>query len=92
MQGSKAPGLRARGSKCKAGRLKLQDKTASDYNKEIPGKSIKGPDFEKYCLLLEYQSNNIETCLGLFPICPIRLSMLAGFNRPFLSFEMGDFL
>ena len=40
----------------------------------------------------EYQSNYIENCLVLFTICPVRFSNLPGFNRPFLSVEMGDCL
>ena len=50
-----------------------------------------GPAFEKM-LLPEYQSNDIENCLALFPICPIRFSNLFGFDRSFLPIEMGYFL
>ena len=46
--------------------------------------------FEKM-LLPEYQSNDIERCFVLFPICPIRFSNLPGFDQPFLSVEMGRF-
>ena len=43
-------------------------------------------------LLPEYQSNDIENCLVLSPICQIGFSNLPGFNRPFLPVEIGDFL
>ena len=47
--------------------------------------------FEKI-LLPEYQSNDIENGLVLYPICQIRFSNLPGFNWPFLPVEIGDFL
>ena len=59
--------------------------------REIPGESIKMRAFEKI-LLSEYQSNEIENCLILSPICQIRSSNLPGFNRPFLPVEIRDFL
>ena len=43
-------------------------------------------------LFPEYQSNNVESCLVLLSICPIRFSSLPGFNWPFLPVDMGDFL
>ena len=49
----------------------------------------KGPTFEKM-LLPEHHSNDIENCLFLSLICPIRFSNLPGFNQPFLAVEMGD--
>ena len=57
----------------------------------IPGEPTKRPGVLKI-LLPEYQSNDIENCLVLFPICLIRLSNLPGFNRLFLPVEMGDLL
>ena len=43
-------------------------------------------------LLPEYHSNDIDNCFVLFPICPIRLYILTGFDRPLLPIEMGNFL
>ena len=57
----------------------------------IPGESVKGMAFEKM-LLPKYQSNDIENRSVLFPICPIRLSDLPGFNWSFLLVEMGDIM
>ena len=57
----------------------------------LPIESKKHLAFENI-LLPEYQSNEIENCLVLSPICQIRLSNLPGFNRSFLSVEIGDFL
>ena len=57
----------------------------------IPCESIKRPTFEKV-LLHEYQSNDIEKCLVLSPVCQIRFSNVLGFNRSFLPVEIGDFL
>ena len=57
----------------------------------IPGESIKTPGVWKI-LIPEYQSNEIENCLILSPICQIRSSNLSDFNRPFLPVEIGDFL
>ena len=51
----------------------------------------KCPVFEKI-LLPEYHSNDIENCLVLFLVRPIRFSNLPGSNRPFLPVEMGVFL
>ena len=49
-----------------------------------PGKSIKGPAFEKI-MLPEYQRNDIDNCLFLFTISPTRFS-----NYPFVrSFLFG---
>ena len=47
--------------------------------------------FEKV-VLSEYHINDIENCLVLFPVRPIRFSNLPGFDQPFLPVEMGDFL
>ena len=43
-------------------------------------------------LLHEHQNNDSEKRLGLFSICPVRLSNLAWFKRPFLPVDIGDFL
>ena len=43
-------------------------------------------------MLPEYQSHGKDDCLTLFPMCPIRLSNLPSFNRPFFPVKMGDFL
>ena len=51
----------------------------------------KCPAFEKL-VLLEYHSNNIKNFLVLFPVRPVGLSNLPGFNRQFLPVEMGDFV
>ena len=55
----------------------------------VADESIKGPAFKKN-LHPEYQSNDIESCLVLFPICPIISSNLPGFNLPFLRMDIGD--
>ena len=56
----------------------------------MQGESIKRPAFEKI-QLPEYQSNDIENCLILSPLCQIMFSNLPGFNRPFLLVEMEIF-
>ena len=43
-------------------------------------------------MIPQYQSNDVENCLVLSPICQIRFSNLPGFNRSFLPVEIGDFL
>ena len=43
-------------------------------------------------MIPEYQINDVQSCLVLFPICQIRFSNSPGFNRSFLSVEIGDFL
>ena len=43
-------------------------------------------------LFLEYQRNDIENCLVLILICPIRFNTLPGFISPFLLVDMEDFL
>ena len=57
----------------------------------VPGESKKCPTFEKI-VLLEYHGNDVDNHLVLFPVRPIRLSNLPGFNRPFFPVEIGDFL
>ena len=52
-----------------------------------PCELMKGLAFEKI-LLPEYQSNDIERCLVLFPIWPIRFSNLPGFNVPFIPVDV----
>ena len=57
----------------------------------VPGKSVKRPGIENM-LHPEYRSKDIENCLALFLIYPVRFSNAPGFNRPFVPFEIGDFL
>ena len=56
-----------------------------------PESQSKCPAFAKF-LIPQYQSNDVENCLVLSPICQIRFSNLPGFNRSFLLVEIGDFL
>ena len=49
------------------------------------------PAFEKFPIP-QYQSNDVENCLVISPICQVRFSNLPGFNRSFLPVRIGDFL
>ena len=53
--------------------------------------SKKSLAFEK-TLLPEYQSNDIEKCLVLFPTCPIRFRNLPSLSLPLIPVSMGRFL
>ena len=55
------------------------------------GQSIARPGVWKI-LLPDYQANDIEEGLVLFSICPNTFNTLAGFNQPFSTVKMRDFL
>ena len=59
----------------------------------LSGEAIKRPSIAlENRLSPEHQSNNVESFLFIFPMFPKRFINLSGFDRPFLHFEMGDFL
>ena len=43
-------------------------------------------------LIPQYQSNDVENCLVLSPICQVRFSNLPGFTRSLFAVEIEDFL
>ena len=67
--------------------FKLFDFKNKVENVWLSDESIKGPAFEKMPLP-EYKSSDIENCLALFLIHPIKFSNSPSFDQPFLPIEI----